>query len=163
MTTPLPADPVKHLEMIQQVIQRMASNSFLIKGWSLTVSAAFDGAAAKTSDWRVALVGLAAAAAFGVLDAYYLRLERMFRNLFDAVRQGDPSVSAFSLDYRAFGSEARNSWWCVFRSPPLVTFYGGMLAVGILVAALTAAHHDPERPAAPEAASLTSSTILSST
>jgi len=27
---------IKHLEMLQNVIARMASNSFIIKGWSVT-------------------------------------------------------------------------------------------------------------------------------
>ena len=37
---------VKHLELIQAIITRLASNSFFIKGWALTVAAAtfgFDG------------------------------------------------------------------------------------------------------------------------
>ncbi|MEN9503463.1 MAG: hypothetical protein RI964_2748 [Pseudomonadota bacterium] len=33
-------DRLKHLEMLQQVITRMASNSFLIKGWSITLISA---------------------------------------------------------------------------------------------------------------------------
>ena len=31
---------VKHLEMIQGVVNRLAYNSFLIKGWSMTILAA---------------------------------------------------------------------------------------------------------------------------
>ena len=31
---------LKHLEMIQAVITRMAKNSFLLKGWSITLTAA---------------------------------------------------------------------------------------------------------------------------
>jgi hypothetical protein len=30
----------KHLELIQAVISRMAGNSFLLKGWSVTLAAA---------------------------------------------------------------------------------------------------------------------------
>jgi len=33
---------LKHLEMIQDVIKRMASNSFLLKGWSLTLVVALE-------------------------------------------------------------------------------------------------------------------------
>jgi len=37
-------DQRKHLELIQAVITRMAGNSFLIRGWSVTlVSALFTG------------------------------------------------------------------------------------------------------------------------
>lgn len=38
---PLDADRIKHLEFIQAVITRMGTNSFLVKGWALTLAAAF--------------------------------------------------------------------------------------------------------------------------
>ena len=31
---------IKHLEIIQGVVNRLASNSFLIKGWSMTILSA---------------------------------------------------------------------------------------------------------------------------
>ncbi len=34
---------VKHLEMIQSVVARLGNNAFLIKGWAITVAAAFVG------------------------------------------------------------------------------------------------------------------------
>lgn len=37
---------VKHLEMIQAVINRMAQNSFLLKGWSVVLTAAIFALAA---------------------------------------------------------------------------------------------------------------------
>ena len=30
-------EKIKHLEFIQSIISRMANNSFIIKGWSITV------------------------------------------------------------------------------------------------------------------------------
>ena len=33
-------DKLKYLEMIQEIIKRMASNSFLLKGWSVTFASA---------------------------------------------------------------------------------------------------------------------------
>ena len=38
---PLDEVVVKHLELIQAVITRLANNSFLMKGWALTVTGAF--------------------------------------------------------------------------------------------------------------------------
>ena len=40
----------KHLEFIQSVIARMNSNSFLIKGWSITLVSALFALAAKDSN-----------------------------------------------------------------------------------------------------------------
>ena len=43
-TSPEPTEArIKHLEFIQSVITRMATNSFLAKGWALTVAGALYG------------------------------------------------------------------------------------------------------------------------
>ena len=49
-------DPNKYLEFIQQTITRMANNSFLLKGWTVTLSAAIFALAAKDADTSPALV-----------------------------------------------------------------------------------------------------------
>ena len=36
-------DKYKHLEMIQNIIQRMATNSFMLKGWAVTLIVAILG------------------------------------------------------------------------------------------------------------------------
>jgi hypothetical protein len=40
-TQSLGPDQLKHLEFIQTTIARFANSSFLIKGWALTIAAAF--------------------------------------------------------------------------------------------------------------------------
>lgn len=83
------ADRVAHLQMAQGVISRMGQNAFNAKTWSVTVAAAVfalspDGKHPCASTWLV-LVPLGA---FWWLDAYYLRQERLFRALYDAVVAG---------------------------------------------------------------------------
>src|SRR6185369_731280 len=68
------------------VITRLAGNSFSMKGWSITVIAALMALAAKEANERYAAVALFPALCFWGLDAYYLRQERLFRRLYDAVR-----------------------------------------------------------------------------
>jgi len=80
---------VKHLEFIQGVINRMAGNSFLLKGWSVTLVAVLFALAASGGNWRYALLGLLPSISFWGLDAYYLRQERLFRKLYDAARRGE--------------------------------------------------------------------------
>ena len=68
------ADVIKHLEMLQGVINRMAANSFVVKGWSVTLAAALAAFGAQSANqWFVAF-GLIPVAAFWGLDAYYLPL-----------------------------------------------------------------------------------------
>ena len=41
---------INHLEMIQGVINRMASNSFMLKGWAVTLAAGIFALASKDAD-----------------------------------------------------------------------------------------------------------------
>ncbi|MDE0668129.1 MAG: hypothetical protein OXI48_03775, partial [bacterium] len=76
-----------YLAMIQGVINRLAQNSFLLKGWSvLLVSALLAVAAGSSEDWILPVAFLPAVAFWG-LDGYYLRQERLFRRLYDHARQ----------------------------------------------------------------------------
>lgn len=43
----------KHMDYVQSAISRMASNSFHIKGWNVTIIAAIVALSFKESDWRI--------------------------------------------------------------------------------------------------------------
>ncbi len=97
---------IAHLTMVQEVIGRMASNSLALKSLAATVAAAIIALAASQSEQggdasTVALMTLLPLAIFWFLDAYYLRIEKAYRGLFDAVRRGQ-AVEAFTMDYRPF-------------------------------------------------------------
>jgi hypothetical protein len=72
----------KHAEMIQDVVGRLAGNSFLAKGWSVTLAAAVIGLAAKDGQPLFLWVGLLPITMFWLVDAYYLATERAFRRLY---------------------------------------------------------------------------------
>jgi hypothetical protein len=61
---------VKHLEMIQVVIARLGNDSFLVKGWAITVAGVFYGFAIQTANWKLAAVSAAPTLSFWVLDVY---------------------------------------------------------------------------------------------
>lgn len=124
---------LKHLEFIQAVIARQANNSFLVKGWALTVAGAFYAVAANRLNWRIALVGLLPAFTFWGLDAYYLRQERLYRYLYDAVRNSDVPVDPFCMNPKEHPNNVK-SWWGVLISRTLFWFYGMLVAVGLVLA-----------------------------
>jgi len=97
-------EKVKHLELIQSVVTRMAGNSALFKGWSVTLSAALIGlAAAKDARIQYALLGCFPPILFAILDAFYLRQERLFRKLYDRVRKTNDvewEKDPFTMDTR---------------------------------------------------------------
>lgn len=64
---------VHHLDMIQAIINRMAQNSFALKGWALTLIAGTFALSAKEANHWFLLVALFPAGAFWGLDTYYLR------------------------------------------------------------------------------------------
>lgn len=92
---------LKYLEIIQEVIKRMAGNSFLIKGWAITVSLAGFGLFVSNNDERTFL-GLVAFAAFifWLLDAYYLKKERVFIKLYEKIASSKKGndINSFSLN-----------------------------------------------------------------
>lgn len=130
------ASKLKHLEFIQAGIGRMAANSFLLKGWSVTLVAALFALAAKDANSKYFIVAYLPVAVFWVLDAYFLMQERRFRALYDDVRTRQHDVIDFSMDTSRF-KIGRNTWPGSFLSPTLLIFYlplvGGMLLVMRLI------------------------------
>ncbi|WP_226485857.1 hypothetical protein [Streptomyces parvulus] len=125
----LTADQIKHLEMIQAIIARLANGSFLIKGWTMTVAGVLFGVSASNLTWRVTLAGAIPLIGFWLLDSYYLRQERLFRKLYDAVRKPGSSVEPFSMNISVFHAEV--PWGKVIRSHTMVNFYGLLFVVDV--------------------------------
>lgn len=90
-------DKRKHLELVQGVINRMASNSFMLKGWAVTLVAGIFALAGKDTDKLYFLGAYVPIIIFWGLDAYYLLQERLYRSLYDKVRQMDEDKIDFSL------------------------------------------------------------------
>lgn len=90
-------DQRKYLEMIQAVITRLASNSFVLKGWSVTLISGLLGFAGQQLNAQTALLALLPAVAFWMLDAYYLAQERQQRKLFAQARDGNSLAYAFDM------------------------------------------------------------------
>lgn len=126
----------KHLEFIQQAVNRMASNLFLLKGWTVTLIAALFALAAKDSKDIYFLIAYLPAFMFWVLDGYFLSQERRFRALYDYVRTVDEVRIDYSMDTSAFKDEFRNSWLGAMFSMTLLIYYGGLVATMLIVMCL---------------------------
>lgn len=71
---------LKEIEIIQDIIKRMAYNSFLIKGWTITLVVGI--LLLKGPGTYQILLTFIPLIAFWYLDAYFLRQERLFRKLY---------------------------------------------------------------------------------
>ncbi len=120
---------LKHLEFIQQAVNRMASNLFLLKGWTVTLIAALFALAAKDSKDVYFLIAYFPPLMFWVLDGYFLSQERRFRALYDHVRKLDESQIDFAMDTQPFSNGYRTSWPGSMFSRTLLIYYGSLIAV----------------------------------
>lgn len=138
---------IKHMEMIQAVVSRLGNDSFLIKGWTVTVAAAFLGFAVSQDKWQLALAGVGPTTLFWLLDTTYLRSERLFRDLFDRVRRGASTEGAFFMgatapkyvkrvreDARTNNVPDAGSYLATFLRPALYLFYGAVIGACALAA-----------------------------
>jgi len=123
---------IQHLQMIQGVINRLANSSFLLKGWSVILVSALFALAAK--DVKIYFIYLAyfPAIAFWGLDGYFLRQERLFRKLYDKIRDTDSSNIDFSMNTAPVVNQV-DSWFSVTISKTLNAFHGVIVGTIILV------------------------------
>lgn len=110
---------IEHLKLIQGVINRMAQVSFIIKGWTLTISVAVLGFTVSSSEGAIGILGLIPIVLFWGLDAYYLKQERLYRKLYTKVREQDAKIPSYSMDTTLFDTEI-GSWWATLKRPTLI-------------------------------------------
>jgi len=123
---------LKHLEFIQSVISRMSSNSFLLKGWSVTLVAALFALAAKDANKNYVVVAYLPLLVFWTLDAYFLSQERLFRRLYEDVRERPEHDVDFSMSTKRFRG-GRNGWAACLASRTLALFYLPMVGLTLVV------------------------------
>ena len=127
---------LKHLEFIQGVINRLASASFQMKGWSVVLVSALLVLGARAGSFENGLVSLFPILVFWGLDGYFLSRERLFRKLYNHVRQrGAEEGIDFSMDVGPLKSKGqfRSRDWCsAVLSRTLVPFYGMLALLGVL-------------------------------
>ncbi|WP_326545195.1 hypothetical protein QGN32_15210 [Mycolicibacterium sp. ND9-15] len=137
------SDHHKHMDYVQAVITRLANNSFLMKGWALTLSSALLGFAITQKHAGLALAAIVPVTAFWLLDTYYLRQERAFRDMYADIAA--KRLRDFKIDPKPY---AENQPWSVGFSVSLRIFYLAIIvltlvvAITLAVAAAVPAHQD---------------------
>ena len=125
---------LKHLELIQGVINRMASNSFRLKGWGVVLVSALLVLVVREDKNELALIGLFPVVVFWGLDAYFLCQERRYIALYNHVRALEPAEIDFSMETDCF-RDRRLTWHSALFSGTLVAFYAAV-AIAVIVAVL---------------------------
>ena len=133
------SEQIKHLEMIQGVVNRLSSDSFAYKAWAIGLVSALFALAASTSRPFFLPIAVLPTTAFWGLDAYYLLQERHFRSLYDAVRSmpyEEWARNPFSMDTRPH-RKSMDTWLRVLASRTIAGLYLPLLLV-VLAATVAA-------------------------
>lgn len=116
---------IEEVKITQDIIKRMASNSFSIKTWTITlivVTLLFKG---NTHHIFIAFLPLFA---FWFLDSYYLQQERLFRKVHNWIVGYRPNNddNLFNMNPQRFINEGQSILRIMF-SISTFPFYGGIL------------------------------------
>lgn len=137
---PMEERAIKHLEFIQNVISRLGGNSFLVKGWMITLVSALFALAAKDANNRYSIITLFVIPSFWLLDSYYLSRERQYRALYDEVRFG--LIAHFSMNTHRY-VKGKNTWLRSFFSVTQLIFYATVILMSLFVVLLLGGHALP--------------------
>ena len=123
---------IKHLEFIQLVITRMNVNSFLLRGWSVTLVAALFAFAAKDTNIEYILITYISTPLFWILDGYYLSQERKYRDLYNFVRNLKEDQIDFDMNATKLNN-SKNTWLASTFSITQLIFYCTLIAITLVV------------------------------
>lgn len=119
----------KEIDLIQSCINRMSKNSFMIKGWTLTIFAgviAISNGDVINNLWLLICTVLVPYFAFWSLDAFFLHTERKYRKMYAWIiqeRKKGNTEYQYDLDPSRF-NETVGCMSHSFMSKTLLLFYG---------------------------------------
>ena len=128
----------KEIDLIQACITRMASNSFLLKGWAISIIAVVLALADKAVDPALlSSVVLIPLFSFWYLDGFFLRTEKMYRKMYEWVlqkREEEDITYLYDLNPHRFKGDV-DSTWKVMWTITLRWFYGipTLITLGVIV------------------------------
>lgn len=117
--------------MLQSIIARMGNNSFIVKGWTLTLTVA--------SFWVEellsvqVLVAIIPVFAFWCLDSYFLRTETLFRMRYETLVTGGLSKDELmTLDIKLWEKKVPSLPLVMFSVSEIVFYFPLLIVLMIL-------------------------------
>ena len=125
-------EKIQHLEFIQNIINRMNSNSFQIKEWMITIVSALLALYASSDNVTYIFVALVPTLLFWYLDAFYLQQERKFRELYNDVLPDESTIPLFAMPINNY-TDCRYCIWSTIFSKTIGWLYGVIVVLLIIV------------------------------
>lgn len=131
----------QHLEFIQNIITRMNTNSFQLKGLAVTLVSALLAIYASNQKLIFVFLGILPTIIFWFLDTYYLLQERKFRGVYNDV-VGLKEVNQVKLYEMPINKYTKKvdiqfSFWNVFKSRTIIWLYLPIIvfltAIGLII------------------------------
>lgn len=133
-------DKRQHLEFIQNIITRMNTNSFQIKGIAITIVSALMAIYASTPKVIFIFLGIPPIILFWFLDSYYLQQERKFRGVYNDVTglKKIIEVKQYEMPIQKYTKkiDKQFDYWNVFFSPTIKWLYLSMIVFLIIIGIL---------------------------
>ena len=121
---------LKEIEIIQDIIKRMAFNSFVIKCWTITLVAVT--LLLKGGKYQV-FIAFIPLFVFWFLDAYFLWQERLYRRLYNWVIENRLKTSEYLFNMNAYRfKDEEQSKLRIMFSITLGWFYGSILILTLI-------------------------------
>lgn len=114
---------LKYLEFVQNIITRMNTNSFQIKGMSVTITSALLALSANEFNFLYCAIVYFSLFIFWGLDAYYLSQEKGYRELYNRVKNYKVDEIDFDLKLNKTDIENKNSWQYTLTNKTILWLY----------------------------------------
>ncbi len=124
---------IKHLEMIQSVINRLANNSFTLKSWTITLVVATITFISKSEDKKYMMIVYFPIILFMILSTYYLFLEKLFRKLYENVIVKDEDEIDFKMNIMDLPGKPKLFLKSFFSITQMLFYFSSLLAVSLFL------------------------------
>ena len=126
-------EKIKHLEFIQNIISRMNTNSFQIKGITATIISALLAISLSEKNIDFLIISIFPIIIFWLLDSYYLSQERKFIGLYnDIINDQENKYKIFKMDISKYKS-GKFQFINVLLSKTIIGFYFVTLCIIIII------------------------------
>ena len=113
---------IEEIKIIQDIIKRMADNSFKIKAWAITLIVATLLIKSNLNNAAIALLPLLT---FWFLDAYYLQQEKIFREIYKdkVVNKSDNDETMFQINTLSYKKLVPNIFFIMIWNKSITPLY----------------------------------------
>ena len=131
------ADFRLYINLIEEIIERMAKNAFIIKGWAITViSVLLTLSTSLSCELSIFIIIIVVDGVFCFLDCFYLRQERLYRNLYSHVikcsKDENEQIDYYNLNASLYSTK-RTRYIDVICSKSILPLYVMLVILIIIV------------------------------